>query len=102
MTMATTKQAEQQSTRPAPSRIPEFRTIEEAAEFWDTHDSTEFEDEFETVHDVRFVPAGPKTPYTVELDDKTIARLEQRAEEEGVPAAVLAGVWIREHVYGGY
>lgn len=100
--MATTKQVEQQSTQRAPSRIPEFRTIEEAAEFWDTHDSTEFEDEFETVHDLRFVPAGPKTLYTVELDDKTIAKLELRAQEEGVAAAVLAGVWIREHVYGGY
>lgn len=100
--MATTKHEERQATVRAPSRIPEFRTIEEAAEFWDTHDSTEFEDEFEAVDDVRFVPAGPKTPYTVELDDKTIAKLELRAKEEGVEAAVLAGVWIREHVYGGY
>lgn len=29
------------------SRIPHFKTIEEEAEFWDTHDLTEFEDEFE-------------------------------------------------------
>ena len=100
--MATTKGRQRASPAAAPSRIPEFRSIEEAAEFWDTHDSTEFEDEFETVHDVRFVPAGPKTPYTVELDDKTIARLERRAQEEGVEPAVLAGVWIRERVYGGY
>ena len=28
------------------SRIPRFKSIEEEAEFWDTHDSTEFESEF--------------------------------------------------------
>lgn len=27
------------------SRIPEFKTIQEEAEFWDVHSTTEFEDE---------------------------------------------------------
>lgn len=31
------------------SRIPDCRSLEEEAEFWDTHDLTEFEDEFEPV-----------------------------------------------------
>ena len=35
------------------SRIPEFKTIEEEAEFWDTHDTTDYEDEFKPVK-VRF------------------------------------------------
>jgi hypothetical protein len=30
-------------------RIPKFASIEEEAVFWDTHDTTEFEDEFEEV-----------------------------------------------------
>lgn len=29
------------------SRIPEFKSLEEAAEFWDTHSTADFEDEFE-------------------------------------------------------
>jgi CopG antitoxin of type II toxin-antitoxin system len=29
--------------------IPAFNNIEEEAEFWDTHDTTEFEDEFKPV-----------------------------------------------------
>lgn len=30
-------------------KIPEFKTEEEEARFWDEHDTTEYEDEFETV-----------------------------------------------------
>lgn len=35
------------------SRIPEFKSYQEEAEFWDTHDFTEFEDETHPV-DVHF------------------------------------------------
>ena len=41
----------------AKSRIPHFNSIEEEAEFWDTHDSTEFEDEWEEVTE-DFLAAG--------------------------------------------
>jgi len=37
----------------APSRIPEFRSYEEEAEFWDTHSPEDFPGEFEVV-DVTF------------------------------------------------
>ena len=42
-----------EQSEPRKSRIPEFSSIEEEAEFWDTHDTTEFEDEFKPVQ-VRF------------------------------------------------
>jgi hypothetical protein len=32
-----------------PSRIPEFANLEEEAAFWDTHDTTDFKDEFHPV-----------------------------------------------------
>jgi len=32
--------------RKTKSRIPRFKSIEEEAEFWDNHDTTEFEDEY--------------------------------------------------------
>src|SRR5437899_3153261 len=56
----------------AKSRIPTFKTIEEAAEFWDTHDSAEFEDEFEDVTNVRFVMARPKKAITVRLPEDSL------------------------------
>jgi len=34
-------------------RIPEFTSIEEEAAFWDTHSTTDYEDEFKPVR-VRF------------------------------------------------
>ena len=42
-----------EQSEPRKSRIPEFSNIEKEAEFWDTHDTTEFEDEFKPVQ-VRF------------------------------------------------
>ena len=50
-----------EAMRRTESRIPAFKTIEEEAEFWDTHDSSEFDDEFETVTDVRFVRSKAQT-----------------------------------------
>jgi hypothetical protein len=43
------------------SQIPEFKTIAEEAAFWDTHDTTDFEDEFEEI-EVEF--KGPYEPPT--------------------------------------
>ena len=62
-----------EAVRRTESRIPAFKTIEEEAEFWDTHDSSEFDDEFETVTDVKFVRTKRKQPITVRLDQDTVA-----------------------------
>jgi DNA-directed RNA polymerase specialized sigma24 family protein len=40
---------------PKPSLIPEFKTYEEEAEFWDTHSPLDFPDEFEEVNDIVFI-----------------------------------------------
>jgi hypothetical protein len=44
-------------TRAKRGKIPEFKSIQEEAEFWDAHDMTEFLDEFEEVDDVVFRPS---------------------------------------------
>ncbi|HZS86508.1 MAG TPA: CopG family antitoxin [Chloroflexota bacterium] len=80
------------------SRIPTFKTIEEEAAFWDTHDSAEFEDEFEDVTDVRFVRGGPKKGLTVRLEEETIAALTAEARRIGVGASTLARIWILERL----
>lgn len=41
------------------SRIPLFETLQEEAEFWDSHDTSDFEDEFDAVIDVTFVRGEP-------------------------------------------
>lgn len=63
------------------SRIPEFATRQEAAEWWDTHDLADYQDEFKTV-EARFaanLSGGP----TVPLDPTTFERLRAKAADQG-------------------
>ena len=50
---------------PAVGKIPVFNSIEEEAEFWDTHDFTDFLDE--------------SAPANIEVAGELKARVEQRA-----------------------
>jgi len=80
----------------APSKIPAFDLIEDAATFWDSHDSTEFEDEWEPVEvevspDLRSVRV-----VEIELDDETADQLYALARQRGVKAAELGRVWLRD------
>lgn len=85
-------------TTPAKSRIPRFRTIEEEAEFWDTHDSTEFEDEFHDAEDVRFVKPRPTKAITVRVDPATFGTLAQQARQKGIGPSTLVRMWVLERL----
>ncbi len=62
--------------------IPSFNNIEEEAEFWDTHDTTEFEDEFKPVK-VRFAK-NLSEGFKVRFDPETADEIRMQAHEEGV------------------
>ncbi len=89
---------DQEVAERATSRIPTFRSLEEAAEFWDTHDTTEFEDEFEEVTDVIFVPDQFENGVLVHLDEDALAALRVRANEQGIRPGALARIWILERL----
>lgn len=76
------------------SRIPEFASLQEAAEFWDTHSSTDFEDEFEEV-EMRVSP-DMRSLFEVRMRMDLAAgrRLMALARERGVSVAELAAAWI--------
>jgi|SRR5919108_6312129 predicted DNA binding CopG/RHH family protein len=98
--MSTAEQERSPTTR-AKRRIPRFKTVEEAAQWFDTHDTSEYEDEFEGVaEDIRFVVtrARPKKAITVRLEEETLEALTQAAREKGVGPSTLARMWIREHL----
>jgi hypothetical protein len=83
------------------SRIPQFGSIEKEAEFWDTHPTSEFEDEFEEVSvDVRFlVTRGePKKGITVRLTQDTFDALRREARARGIGPSTLARMSILEHL----
>jgi len=64
------------------SRMPTFDTIEEAAVFWDEHDTTEFEDEWELA-DIE-VKGPPRHRLSLSLDSETFRRVLARARKQGV------------------
>ena len=78
------------------SRIPEFKTIEEEAEFWDTHDTTDYEDEFKPVKG-RFADKLFDR-VTIPVDTDTLAQLDALASEEELNATALARRWVLERL----
>ena len=85
---------ENKTTRP--SRIPEFASIEEEAEFWDTHSTAEYEDEFRPVK-VRFAK-NLSEGITIRLDPETLLKVRSLAHEKGIGPTTLIRMWILEHL----
>ena len=77
--------------------IPEeFASYEEAAEFWDTHDTTDYLDSFETVE----VQSELKTRrYEVEIDADLMPALSKQAHNRGVKVSRLVSEMLREKVH---
>ncbi len=84
------------SRRQESRRIPEFNSVEEEAEFWDTHDTTEFENEFRPVK-VRFAQ-NLSEGLTIRLDPETLSKLRQKAHEQGIGPSTLIRMWVMEHL----
>ena len=73
-------------------KIPETDSIRELAEFWDTHDVTDFDDQFEEVSEPVFV----RPPVTVPLSVGERQALRRIAASRGVDEAILVHDWVRE------
>lgn len=75
------------------SRLPKTDSIEELAEFWDTHDLTEFEDELEEVAEPVFVRQPTvKVPLTAR-EAEAVGRM---AQAKGVSREKLIRAWVLE------
>jgi hypothetical protein len=79
------------------SRIPPFETCEEEAEFWDTHDTTEFEDEFEPI-EVSFARSLIRRGLTVSLDPQTVKQLRRLSRDRKMEPAALVRLWIMDRL----
>ncbi len=76
--------------------IPEFKTLTEASIFWDTHDFTDYMDEFKPVK-ARFAK-NLSQPISVRLDPESLTQLRSRAKEKGIGPTTLVRMWILEHL----
>src|SRR5690348_16605229 len=80
----------------AHGRIPAFRSVEEEAAFWDTHDIVEHLDDLAPVK-ITFAKnlAGP---LSVRLDPHDQAELARRAREQGIGPSTLIRMWVKERL----
>ena len=76
--------------------LPEhFNSLEEAAEFWDTHDSADYED---YMRDIEYEGSIKFKVYLVALNGDLYDKVRAIAEKKGVPAEALVNQWVQEKV----
>ncbi|HEX8652300.1 MAG TPA: CopG family antitoxin [Pyrinomonadaceae bacterium] len=76
--------------------LPEhFTSLEEAAEFWDTHSSADYED---YMRDIEYEVSIKRKVYLVELNNELYDKVRVIAQEKGIPAEVLVNQWVKEKV----
>jgi len=76
--------------------VPEFASREEEAEFWDTHSTADYEDEFKPVR-ARFAK-NLSEGITIRLDLETLSKVRSLAKEKGIGPTVLIRMWIMERL----
>ena len=74
----------------------EFATYEDAAAFWDTHDTTAYPDAFQTV-DVEEVALRQRR-YEVEIDEDVVRMLQEQARKRALPISRLASDLLRQQL----
>lgn len=79
-------------------QIPEFDSRESEAEFWDTHDSTDFVDWTKAERTV-FPNLKPTTEsISLRLPSPLLARLKELANERDIPYQSLLKVYLSERI----
>jgi predicted DNA binding CopG/RHH family protein len=79
------------------SRIPDFKSVDEEMEFWDTHSPEEFLDELEVVDNVEF-PKPRLKQISLRLSPWQIDRLKRIAAAKGIGYQTMVRMWITERM----
>lgn len=81
--------------------VPKFKSIEEEANFWDTHSTADFPNYWEPAPDVKF-SKNLKSIYQkvvpIRLDDQTKKAIEKVAKQKGIGISTTARMLIRERL----
>jgi len=75
--------------------LPQTDSIQELAEFWDTHDLTDFEDELEEATEPVF---KRRTVIALDLESAEAEAVKNLAESKGIADAELIRGWVREKI----
>jgi CopG antitoxin of type II toxin-antitoxin system len=79
-------------------RLPNTDSIEELAQFWDTHDLTDFEQFLEEVGEPAFV-RGRTTSLSIDLPPREVRRVKKIARSKGVNENTVLRQWILERLH---
>ncbi len=87
-----TMMARKKGVEPIPDK---FDSYEEAAEFWDIHDTTDYPEAFETVE----VQAElQRRRFEVEVDEAVMQALREQARKRGVTVSQIVGDLVRQQM----
>ena len=78
-------------------RLPKTDSIEELAEFWDTHGLTEFEGHLEEASAGIFARSSANA-LSIPLKSDELARIRHIAASRGVDESALIQEWVRERL----
>lgn len=70
-------------------KVPKFKSLKEEREFCDTHDSTDYHEDFKITQHVVFI-RPKKEVISLRLESKFIRRLRELADKEGLPPTTYA------------
>ena len=77
--------------------LPEFASLDEAADFFDTHDMSEY---MEAMPEVHFDINRPHRKDRFAVEAALAAKLREAARQRGVAAEALLNEWVREKTEG--
>jgi len=77
------------------NKIPQTDSVQELAQFWDTHDLTDFEEQLEEVTEQVF---DREKIVQVHLPTKEAETVESMARSQGINPSDLIRAWIMEKV----
>jgi hypothetical protein len=78
-------------------RIPDFKTLEEAADFWDTHDFEDYVGDTVPV-EVAVRSTRRKKTLTIPVELSVYAKIEALASRRRVRVETLVSRWLKEKV----
>lgn len=78
------------------SKIPEFKSLEEEANFWDTHSFADYWDEFKDVKVIVDLEKPRTDTLIVRLQKNFKNQLEKLARSKGLNVSTMVRMWLIE------
>jgi predicted DNA binding CopG/RHH family protein len=76
--------------------LPEhFSSLEEAGEFWDTHDTTDYEEYMRPVH---FEVDLKRSVHEVRIADEVLREVSKVARRQGLKTETLINLWLQQRL----